>query len=160
MSNFKEIESKWQEKWEKDGIYNFKEDKNKEKLYCLEMFSYPSGAKLHLGHWYNFGVADTWARFKKMQGYNVFEPMGFDAFGLPAENYAIKTGIHPRISTEKNIDTMETQLRKMGAMFDWSHEIVTCREDYYKWTQWMFLKLYENDLKKHLLTGVINVKQF
>ena len=146
MSNFKEIESKWQEKWEKDGIYNFKEDKNKEKLYCLEMFSYPSGAKLHLGHWYNFGVADTWARFKKMQGYNVFEPMGFDAFGLPAENYAIKTGIHPRISTEKNIDTMETQLRKMGAMFDWSHEIVTCREDYYKWTQWMFLKLYENDL--------------
>ena len=146
MSRFKEIESKWQEKWEKDGIYNFKEDKNKEKLYCLEMFSYPSGAKLHLGHWYNFGVADTWARFKKMQGYNVFEPMGFDAFGLPAENYAIKTGIHPRISTEKNIDTMETQLRKMGAMFDWSHEIVTCREDYYKWTQWMFLKLYENDL--------------
>ena len=146
MSNFKEIESKWQEKWEKDGIYNFKENKNKEKLYCLEMFSYPSGAKLHLGHWYNFGVADTWARFKKMQGYNVFEPMGFDAFGLPAENYAIKTGIHPRVSTEKNIDTMETQLRKMGAMFDWSHEIVTCREDYYKWTQWMFLKLYENDL--------------
>ena len=146
MINFKEIEGKWQEKWEKDGIYNFKEDNNKEKLYCLEMFSYPSGAKLHLGHWYNFGVADTWARFKKMQGYNVFEPMGFDAFGLPAENYAIKTGIHPRISTEKNIETMEKQLRKMGAMFDWSHEIVTCREEYYKWTQWMFLKLYENDL--------------
>ena len=146
MSKFTEIEAKWQEKWEKDGIYNFKEDNNKEKLYCLEMFSYPSGAKLHLGHWYNFGVADTWARFKKMQGYNVFEPMGFDAFGLPAENYAIKTGIHPRISTEKNIDTMEKQLRKMGAMFDWSHEIVTCREDYYKWTQWMFLKLYENGL--------------
>ena len=146
MSKFTEIEAKWQEKWEKDGIYNFKDDSNKEKLYCLEMFSYPSGAKLHLGHWYNFGVADTWARFKKMQGYNVFEPMGFDAFGLPAENYAIKTGIHPRISTEKNIDTMEKQLRKMGAMFDWSHEIVTCREDYYKWTQWMFLKLYENGL--------------
>ena len=146
MYNFKEIEDKWQKKWEEEGIYNFKDDPSKEKLYCLEMFSYPSGAKLHLGHWYNFGVADTWARYKKMQGYNVFEPMGFDAFGLPAENYAIKTGIHPRISTEKNIETMEKQLRKMGAMFDWSHEIVTCREDYYKWTQWMFLKLYENGL--------------
>ena len=146
MYNFKEVEEKWQNKWEEEGIYNFKDDPNKEKLYCLEMFSYPSGAKLHLGHWYNFGVADTWARYKRMQGYNVFEPMGFDAFGLPAENYAIKTGIHPRISTEKNIDTMEHQLRKMGAMFDWSHEIVTCREDYYKWTQWMFLKLYENGL--------------
>ena len=146
MYNFKDIEEKWQKKWEEEGIYNFKEDPNKEKLYCLEMFSYPSGAKLHLGHWYNFGVADTWARYKRMQGYNVFEPMGFDAFGLPAENYAIKTGIHPRISTEKNIDTMEHQLRKMGAMFDWSHEIVTCREDYYKWTQWMFLQLYKNGL--------------
>ena len=146
MYNFKEIEEKWQNKWEEEGIYNYKDDPNKEKLYCLEMFSYPSGAKLHLGHWYNFGVADTWARYKRMQGYNVFEPMGFDAFGLPAENYAIKTGIHPRISTEKNIDTMEHQLRKMGAMFDWSHEIVTCREEYYKWTQWMFLKLYENGL--------------
>ena len=146
MYNFKDIEEKWQKKWEEEGIYNFKDDPNKKKLYCLEMFSYPSGAKLHLGHWYNFGVADTWARFKKMQGYNVFEPMGFDAFGLPAENYAIKTGIHPRISTLKNIDTMELQLRKMGAMFDWSHEIVTCKEEYYKWTEWMFLKLYENGL--------------
>ena len=146
MYNFKDIEEKWQNKWEEAGIYKFKDDPSKEKLYCLEMFSYPSGAKLHLGHWYNFGVADTWARYKKMQGYNVFEPMGFDAFGLPAENYAIKTGIHPRISTEKNIDTMEHQLRKMGAMFDWTHEIVTCREEYYKWTQWMFLQLYKHDL--------------
>lgn len=143
---YKEIEEKWQKKWEENNINKFEEDENKEKLYCLEMFSYPSGAKLHLGHWYNFGVADTWARFKKMQGYNVLEPMGFDAFGLPAENYAIKTGIHPRISTEKNIETMEIQLKKMGAMFDWSHEVVTCREDYYKWTQWMFLKLYEKGL--------------
>ena len=146
MRNFKDIEEKWQKKWDEDKLYDFKEDKEKEKLYCLEMFSYPSGAKLHLGHWYNFGVADTWARFKRMQGYNVFEPMGFDAFGLPAENYAIKTGIHPRISTEKNIETMEAQLRKMGAMFDWSHEVITCEQNYYKWTQWMFLKLFENDL--------------
>ena len=126
--------------------YAYKEDKTKEKLYCLEMFSYPSGAKLHLGHWYNFGVTDTWARFKKMCGYNLFHPMGFDAFGLPAENYAIKTGIHPRISTEKNIATMEQQLKAIGGSWDWRHEVVTCREDYYKWTQWMFLQLYKHGL--------------
>ena len=110
------------------------------------MFSYPSGAKLHLGHWYNYSVADTWARFKKMDGYNLFHPMGFDAFGLPAENYAIKTGIHPAISTDKNIETMEKQLRRIGGSWDWDYEIKTCKEDYYKWTQWMFLKLYEKGL--------------
>ena len=110
------------------------------------MFSYPSGAKLHIGHWYNYGPADSYARFKRMQGYNVFQPMGFDAFGLPAENYAIKTGVHPKDSTEKNIATMEGQLRAMGAMFDWSAEIKTCDESYYKWTQWMFLQLYKHGL--------------
>lgn len=112
----------------------------------LEMFSYPSGAKLHLGHWYNFGMSDSYARFKKMTGYNVFEPMGFDAFGLPAENYAIKTGIHPKDSTEKNISIMEQQLSEMGAMFDWSSEVVTCRPEYYKWTQWLFLQLFKHGL--------------
>ena len=110
------------------------------------MFSYPSGAKLHVGHWYNYGPVDTFARFKKMQGYEVFQPMGFDAFGLPAENYAIKTGIHPYDSTMKNIETMESQLKAMGAMFNWDAEVVTCKEDYYKWTQWLFLKLYEMGL--------------
>lgn len=144
--DFKKIEKKWQKKWEETNLYAYKEDKTKEKLYCLEMFSYPSGAKLHLGHWYNFGVTDTWARFKKMSGYNLFHPMGFDAFGLPAENYAIKTGIHPRISTEKNIATMEQQLKAIGGSWDWRHEVVTCREDYYKWTQWMFLQLYKHGL--------------
>ncbi|HIR74210.1 TPA: leucine--tRNA ligase [Candidatus Ventrenecus avicola] len=144
--DFKSIEKKWQKKWEETNLYAYKEDKTKEKLYCLEMFSYPSGAKLHLGHWYNFGVTDTWARFKKMCGYNLFHPMGFDAFGLPAENYAIKTGIHPRISTEKNIATMEQQLKAIGGSWDWRHEVVTCREDYYKWTQWMFLQLYKHGL--------------
>ena len=144
--DFKKIEKKWQKKWEETNLYAYKEDKTKEKLYCLEMFSYPSGAKLHLGHWYNFGVTDTWARFKKMCGYNLFHPMGFDAFGLPAENYAIKTGIHPRISTEKNIATMEQQLKAIGGSWDWHHEVVTCREDYYKWTQWMFLQLYKHGL--------------
>ena len=128
--DYKKIEEKWQKKWKETGLYRYDPSSKKEKLYCLEMFSYPSGAKLHLGHWYNFGVSDTWARFKKMNGYNLFHPMGFDAFGLPAENYAIKTGVHPSISTEKNIVTMEQQLSKIGGSWDWEHEVVTCREDY------------------------------
>ncbi|MDE7158008.1 MAG: leucine--tRNA ligase [Clostridiales bacterium] len=145
--DMKQIENKWQKRWEESGLNAFdKADTKKPKFYVLEMFSYPSGAKLHVGHWYNYGPTDSFARFKKMQGYNVFQPMGFDAFGLPAENYAIKTGIHPKDSTEKNIETMEGQLKAMGAMFDWSAEVQTCREDYYKWTQWMFLQLYKNGL--------------
>ena len=146
MRNFSEIEKKWQKRWEKDHLYKFEQNSDKKKLYCLEMFSYPSGAKLHMGHWYNYGVTDTWARFKRMDGYNLFHPMGFDAFGLPAENYAIKTGIHPAISTDKNIETMEKQLRGIGGSWDWDYEVKTCKEDYYKWTQWMFLKLYEHGL--------------
>lgn len=144
--NMQEIEKKWRKIWEEKELYKFDMNSDKEKLYCLEMFSYPSGAKLHLGHWYNFGVADTWARYKKMCGYNVFHPMGFDAFGLPAENYAIKTGIHPKVSTDKNIETMEEQLKKIGGSWDWNHEVITCEEKYYKWTQWMFLKMYEHGL--------------
>ena len=146
MRNFSEIEKKWQKRWEEDHLYKFDPNSDKKKLYCLEMFSYPSGAKLHMGHWYNYGVTDTWARFKRMSGYNLFHPMGFDAFGLPAENYAIKTGIHPAISTDKNIETMEKQLKGIGGSWDWDYEVKTCKEDYYKWTQWMFLKLYEHGL--------------
>ena len=146
MMDMKVIEPKWQAKWEKSKLNNFNKKNADKKLYVLEMFSYPSGAKLHVGHWYNYGPTDTYARFKKMQGYEVFQPMGFDAFGLPAENYAIKTGIHPKDSTEKNIATMEQQLKAMGAMFDWSAEIKTCEEDYYKWTQWLFLQLYKKGL--------------
>lgn len=140
------IDKKWQTKWEESGLHKFDENAKGEKLYVLEMFSYPSGAKLHAGHWFNYGPTDSWARFKKMQGYNVFQPMGFDAFGLPAENYAIKTGIHPNDSTMQNIENMEEQLRAMGAMFNWDHEVITCLPDYYKWTQWVFLKLYEKGL--------------
>ncbi|MGL5148985.1 MAG: leucine--tRNA ligase [Clostridium sp.] len=140
------IDKKWQQKWEETNLYKFDPNKEGEKLYVLEMFSYPSGSQLHAGHWFNYGPVDSWARMKKMQGYNVFQPMGFDAFGLPAENFAIKTGIHPLDSTEKNIVTMEAQLKAMGAMFNWENEVVTCRPDYYKWTQWLFLKLYENGL--------------
>ena len=144
--DFKEIEKKWQAIWEKEKINSFNPKNKDKKYYCLEMFSYPSAAKLHLGHWYNYGPTDSFVRYKKMKGYEVFEPMGFDAFGLPAENYAIKTGIHPKDSTDKNIENMEQTLREMGAMFDWDAEIKTCNEDYYKWTQWLFLKLYEKGL--------------
>ncbi len=144
--DYKKIESKWQRIWEDTGLYKFDKSKVNKKFYCLEMFSYPSGAKLHAGHWYNYGPADTFARFKRMQGFEVFHPMGFDAFGLPAENYAIKTGIHPEESTLKNIETMEGQLRRIGATYDWDYEIKTCTPEYYKWTQWMFLQLLKHGL--------------
>lgn len=144
--DLKKIEKKWQERWEKDKLAKFNPKNMSKKFYCLEMFSYPSAAKLHLGHWYNYGPTDSFVRYKKMKGYEVFQPMGFDAFGLPAENYAIKTGVHPKDSTEKNISNMEETLKEMGALFDWSAEIKTCEEDYYKWTQWLFLKLYEKGL--------------
>ncbi len=144
--NLPEIEKKWQKKWEDTRLYSFDRNSDKPKKYVLEMFSYPSGAKLHVGHWYNFGLADTYARYQRMKGYNVFHPMGFDAFGLPAENYAIKTGIHPYDSTVANIATMERQLKEMGASFDWDYEVKTCMPDYYKWTQWCFLQLYKNGL--------------
>ena len=144
--DMKVVESKWQANWEKTKQNYFNKKNIDKKLYVLEMFSYPSGAKLHVGHWYNYGPTDSYARFKKMQGYEVFQPMGFDAFGLPAENYAIKTGVHPLQSTRENIATMEQQLKNMGAMFDWSAEMITCNEDYYKWTQWLFLQLYKKGL--------------
>ena len=144
--DIKKIEKKWQSNWEKEKIASFNEKNTDKKYYCLEMFSYPSAAKLHLGHWYNYGPTDSFVRYKKMKGFEVFQPMGFDAFGLPAENYAIKTGIHPKDSTDKNIENMEQTLSEMGALFDWDAEIKTCNEDYYKWTQWLFLKLYEKGL--------------
>lgn len=146
LMNIKETEQKWQKYWDENNIYKFKKERADKKYYLLEMFSYPSGAKLHLGHWWNFGLSDSFGRFKRMQGYEVFQPMGFDAFGLPAENYAIKTGIHPSDSTHKNIEVMEQQLKGMGATFDWDYEIKTCEPNYYKWTQWLFLKLYEKGL--------------
>lgn len=142
----KKIDEKWQKKWQEANLFKFDENAEGEKYYMLEMFSYPSAAKLHLGHWYNYGICDTFARLKKMEGYNLFHPMGFDSFGLPAENYAIKTGIHPKDSTEENIKTMKKQLSQMGASFDWTHTVNTHSENYYKWTQWLFLKLYENNL--------------
>ena len=144
--NFSAIETKWRKKWQDTGLYKTDLNDTERKLYCLVMFIYPSGDKLHIGHWYNYGPTDTWARFKRMQGHNVFEPMGYDAFGLPAENYAIKAGIHPAESTAHNINVIREQLKSIGAMYDWSAEIDTSSPEYYRWTQWLFLQLYKNGL--------------
>lgn len=140
---FKDVESKWQKIWDEKQVYKTDLTKTDNKLYCLVMLPYPSAAKMHIGHWYNYGPTDSWARFKKLKGFNVFEPLGYDAFGLPAENYAIKTGVHPQDSTLKNIADIKEMVLKMGAMYDWSAELMTCVPEYYKWNQWLFLQLYK-----------------
>ncbi|MGC8855418.1 MAG: leucine--tRNA ligase [Anaerolineae bacterium] len=140
-----EIEPKWQKKWEEDKLYRAVIDPARPKHYALTMLPYPSG-DLHIGHWYAMTPSDARARFKRMQGFNVLFPMGFDAFGLPAENAAIKDGIHPKIRTYKNIERMRKQLRSMGAMFDWEREAITSDPEYYRWTQWFFIKLYQHGL--------------
>ncbi len=140
------IDKKWLKKWREENLYAYNPKGKGEKFYLLEMFSYPSGSTLHIGHWYNYAPLDTYSRFKRMKGYNVFHPMGFDAFGLPAENFAIQHGIHPHDSTASNIKTMRLQLEEMGGDYDWNYSLETHTEDYYKWTQWLFLKLYENNL--------------
>jgi leucyl-tRNA synthetase len=141
----KEIEHKWQTQWETDHIYHTSDDSSKPNFYNLVMFPYPSG-DLHMGHWYNYSPFDAYGRFKRMQGYNVMQPIGFDAFGLPAENAAIKRGIQARTWTLSNIENMRTQLRAMGAQWDWQREVITCLPDYYKWTQWLFLQFYKQGL--------------
>jgi len=143
--NPQEIEKKWQQRWTEDKLYEVTEDNSRTKWYALTMFPYTSG-DLHIGHWYAMAPSDVLARFKRMQGYNVLHPMGFDAFGLPAENAAIKRGIHPFTWTMQNTDNMRRQLRSMGAIYDWNREVITCLPEYYKWTQWFFLKLYEAGL--------------
>ncbi|GHO92097.1 leucine--tRNA ligase [Reticulibacter mediterranei] len=143
--NPKEVESKWQTQWEADQLYHASDDSPKPKFYHLVMFPYPSG-DLHMGHWYNYSPFDAYGRFKRMQGYNVMQPIGFDAFGLPAENAAIKRGIQARTWTLANIENMRKQLRAMGAQWDWQREVVTCLPDYYKWTQWLFLQFYKHGL--------------
>lgn len=148
--DFKSIEAKWQKYWEENNFYQVSEDGDKPKYYNLEMFPYPSG-NLHMGHVRNYAIGDVVARFKTMNGYNVLHPMGWDAFGLPAENAAIKHGHHPAQWTYDNIANMKRQLKSLGISYDWNREVATCKPDYYKFTQWMFLKLYENNLayKKH-----------
>jgi leucyl-tRNA synthetase len=143
--NPKEIEEKWQKQWEAEQLYHASDNSPKPKFYHLVMFPYPSG-DLHMGHWYNYSPFDAYGRFKRMQGYNVMQPIGFDAFGLPAENAAIKHGVQAHTWTLANIDKMRKQLRMMGAQWDWQREVVTCLPDYYKWTQWLFLQFYKHGL--------------
>lgn len=143
--NFSEIEKKWQDRWDQDRLYHSNIDPEKPKHYALTMLPYPSG-DLHIGHWYAITPSDARARYMRMKGYNVMFPMGFDAFGLPAENAAIKSGIHPMKRTRANVEKMRGQLRSMGAMFDWRREMVSCEPDYYRWTQWLFLQLYKHGL--------------
>ena len=143
--NPSEVEKKWQQKWAEDRLYEVGEGSSRPKWYALTMFPYTSG-DLHIGHWYAMAPSDVRARFKRMQGYNVLHPMGFDAFGLPAENAAISRGIHPFTWTMQNVDNMRRQLKNLGAIYDWSREVITCLPEYYKWTQWFFLKLYEAGL--------------
>jgi leucyl-tRNA synthetase len=140
-----QIEGKWQQKWAEDKLYEVSEDSSKPKFYALTMFPYTSG-DLHIGHWYAMAPSDVLARFKRLQGFNVLHPMGFDAFGLPAENAAIKRGIHPYTWTMQNVENMRRQLKTIGAIYDWSRQVITCQPDYYKWTQWFFLKLYDAGL--------------
>ncbi len=140
-----EIEQKWQERWRTDDIYRVRDDDPRPKWYELTMYPYPSG-DLHIGHWYAMGPSDCHARFRRMQGYNVLHPMGFDAFGLPAENAAIQRGIHPYSWTMGNIENMRGQLASMGPVYDWDRELVCCYPEYYRWNQWFFLKMYERGL--------------
>ncbi|MCJ8344330.1 leucine--tRNA ligase, partial [bacterium] len=141
-----EIEEKWQKRWSEDSLYSVNIQDMDDKYYVLVMFPYPSGDRLHMGHWYQYGVMDTWTRFQRMNGKNIFFPMGFDAFGLPAENFAIKHGIHPKESTTKNANYMMSQFKKMGVSYNFDYALDTSKEDYYKWTQWVFLELFKNDL--------------
>lgn len=142
--NFREIEKKWQQKWARQKTYMVNEDKDRKKFYVLNMFPYPSGAGLHVGHPLGYIASDIYARYKRLQGYNVLNPMGYDAYGLPAEQYAIQTGQHPAVTTDANIHRYREQLDKIGFSFDWSREIRTCDPQYYKWTQWAFQKMFNS----------------
>lgn len=152
--NFREIEKKWQKRWEEQQTYRVVEDNSKKKFYVLNMFPYPSGAGLHVGHPLGYIASDIYARHKRLEGYNVLNPMGYDAYGLPAEQYAIQTGQHPAVTTETNIARYREQLDRIGFSFDWSREVRTCDPTYYKWTQWAFQKMfdsyYDNDQQRAL----------
>ena len=142
--NFREIEQKWQHEWEERKSYIVTEDKSRPKYYVLDMFPYPSGAGLHVGHPLGYIASDIVSRYKRLKGFNVLHPMGYDAFGLPAEQYAIQTGQHPALTTEKNIERYREQLKKIGFCYDWSREVRTCDPEYYKWTQWAFIQMFHH----------------
>ncbi|MTK54399.1 leucine--tRNA ligase [Paludibacter sp.] len=142
--NFREIEKKWQEFWQQNQTYKVEMDEKRPKFYVLDMFPYPSGAGLHVGHPLGYIASDIYSRFKRLQGFNVLHPMGYDAYGLPAEQYAIQTGQHPAVTTEKNITRYREQLDKIGFCYDWSREVRTCNPDFYKWTQWAFIQMFNS----------------
>ena len=144
--DFKNIENKWQQRWEQSEIFHAKIDKSKPKYYALCEFPYPSGEGLHVGHPRGYTAMDIIARYKRLKGYSVLFPFGWDAFGLPTENYAIQNNIHTKIATEKNIERFRKQSKMLGFSFDWSREINTTNPDYYKWTQWIFIKLFKKGL--------------
>ena len=150
--NFREIEKKWHEYWIANRTYKVEKNTDKPKYYVLDMFPYPSGAGLHVGHPLGYIASDIYSRYKRLQGFNVLHPMGYDAYGLPAEQYAIQTGQHPEITTKKNIDRYREQLDKIGFCYDWSREVRTCDPEYYKWTQWAFIQMFNsyycNDLQQ------------
>jgi leucyl-tRNA synthetase len=152
--NFKQIEQKWQTYWKNNKIYKSEIDKSKPKFYVLDMFPYPSGAGLHVGHPLGYIASDIYSRYKRLKGFNVLHPMGYDAYGLPAEQYAIQTGQHPAVTTKKNIERYREQLDKIGFCYDWDREIRTCEPDYYHWTQWVFIQMFNsyfcNDAQKAL----------
>ena len=142
--NFKDLEAKWQQKWQKEQTYRVEVDGSKPKFYVLDMFPYPSGAGLHVGHPLGYIASDIYSRYKRSCGFNVLHPMGYDAFGLPAEQYAIQTGQHPAVTTEQNVNRYRSQLDKIGFSYDWSREVRTCEPEYYKWTQWAFLEMFSH----------------
>jgi leucyl-tRNA synthetase len=141
-----EIEPKWREYWISNRLHEAKDDDPRPKYYCLDMFPYPSGSGLHVGHWRSYVLPDCWSRYKWLQGFNVLHPMGWDAFGSPAENDAIQKGIQPSVSTKRNIENFKRQLHEIGAMYDWSREVNTTDPDYYKWTQWIFVQMFKAGL--------------
>jgi len=152
--DFKTIEKKWQKIWEMNPYGKAKKTGNGKKYYCLDMFPYPSASGLHVGHWRGYVLSDVYARIKLLQGYNVLHPMGWDAFGLPAENAAIKEGKHPKINTEKNIAIFKEQLKEIGAVYDWSKEVNTTDPNYYKWTQWIFVEMFNRGLAYEAMTAI------
>ena len=143
---FADLDQKWQKYWDEKQTFLVNEDLDKPKYYVLDMFPYPSGSGLHVGHPEGYTATDIIARYKRMKGFNVLHPMGWDSFGLPAENYAVKTGTHPKETTEKNIARFTEQLKTIGFSYDWSREVATSNVDYYKWTQWIFVQLYNKGL--------------